>query len=423
MRRNVVILLGILLVCSFAIPRRPEVRPVRALPQSVFVWQRNWTPAVINSLEEHRAAFEKCIVLNAEIVWSDSRPRVIQVPLDYSAIRQSRGPVGLALRIGYSPSAFTKVSFELISKTAREILAAAEGENIPLSELHIDFDCPESKLGNFTKLLGDLKSSLPAIPLTITTLPTWLTHRSEFSKLIEPVSSYVLQVHSLERPRDFVQRLTLCDPETALQAVRIAGNFSKPFLVALPTYSYLVAFDEKGQFAGIRAEQSWSAPKLDMLTKEVRSSPSEMARLVQELETCNIPSLGGIIWYRLPTSDDRLNWSWETLRSVMSGKVPASCLKCEMKQTRPGLYEVILRNDGSEQFEGTLAVQLDAPAATILAQDALGGFQIKDSRQNLFVLESKDPIQPLRPLAQRQIGWVRVGQQSEVQFEIKITMR
>jgi hypothetical protein len=302
------------------------------------------------------------------------------------------------------------------------MITAAERENIPLSELHVDFDCPESKLSNFAKLLSDLKRSLPDVPLTITTLPAWLAHRSEFRKLTESVSSYVLQVHSLERPHGSSENLVLCDSESALKAVRTAGTFGKPFLVALPTYSYLIAFDNKGQFAGIRAEQSWSAPKSDTLVKEVRSLPSEMARLVRELGNCHIAALTGVIWYRLPTSDDQLNWSWATLQSVTAGQSPVSSLKCEARQIRPALYEVILRNDGSEQFEGPLAVRLTAPEATILARDALGSFQIRDSTQNLVVLESKDPIQPLRPLAQRQIGWVRVGQQSEVQFETKITM-
>jgi len=61
----------------------------------------------------------------------------------------------------------------------------------------------------------------------------------------------VLQVHSLERPKDINTRFELCDSKAARRAVDLAGKVGVPFRVALPTYGYLIAFDSEGKYLGL----------------------------------------------------------------------------------------------------------------------------------------------------------------------------
>jgi hypothetical protein len=85
---------------SLLLDSRRSIGKCRELPQSTFIWQREWSPAVCKALIEHRSVFERCIALNAEITWEKTRPTVVRVPLNYDAIRESECPIGLALRIG-----------------------------------------------------------------------------------------------------------------------------------------------------------------------------------------------------------------------------------------------------------------------------------------------------------------------------------
>ncbi len=94
--------------------------------------------------------------------------------------------------------------------------------------------------------LGDSRG-ISRTPLSITALPTWL-ERSGFKGLASSAGSYVLQVHSLERPKDINTRFELCDSKAARRAVDLAGKVGVPFRVALPTYGYLIAFDSEGKY-------------------------------------------------------------------------------------------------------------------------------------------------------------------------------
>ena len=69
----------------------------------------------------------------------------------------------------------------------------------------------------------------------------------------------MLQVHSLERPKNFDAPFTLCDANAARRAVTWAAKIGVPFRVTLPTYGYLVAFAPGGQFVGLSAEETAAA--------------------------------------------------------------------------------------------------------------------------------------------------------------------
>jgi Protein of unknown function (DUF3142) len=53
---------------------------------------------------------------------------------------------------------------------------------------------------------------------------------------------------------------------------------------------------------------------------ELMASPTDVAALLGDLRDESPANLVGIVWFRLPTDDDRRAWSIETWRAVMLGK-------------------------------------------------------------------------------------------------------
>ena len=163
-------------------------------------------------------------------------------------------------------------------------------------------------------------------------------------------------MHSLEKPKKLGAPFQLCDPAEARRAVERAAAFGKPFRVALPTYGYLLAMSPAGQLVGISAEgpaRSW--PEGACL-REVRADPESLAQLVQSWQEDRPQALMGVIWYRLPIPEERLNWRWPTLTQVMSGKAPRPDLRVEARHQQPELLEIDLINVGSADY--ALATQI-----------------------------------------------------------------
>ena len=143
-------------------------------------------------------------------------------------------------------------------------LAADNG--IEPKELQIDFDCAESKLNSFRELVKVLHKETEqlqievsseieqTVPIVITALPCWLQDRA-FKALVQEADGFVLQVHSLERPKSPEAPMELCDIASSVKWIERAARFEVPFRVALPTYGYIVGFDKEGHFLGITARR------------------------------------------------------------------------------------------------------------------------------------------------------------------------
>lgn len=69
----------------------------------IYVWQRAWTPAVREAMQNTGDKISLLVVLTAEVSFRSGSPRVVQIPLDYELFRKSPQPVGLALRIRTLP--------------------------------------------------------------------------------------------------------------------------------------------------------------------------------------------------------------------------------------------------------------------------------------------------------------------------------
>ena len=391
-----------------------------SLPQEAYVWQRAWTPPVAAALRQHGDAFSNVVALAAEVSWKQGRPRVVRVPLDFDLLRSLKTPVGLALRIGAFPGPFSPddETARLLAALATELVSQAAAKQLCLSELQLDFDCAEAKLAGYRVWIEALRQRVAPMPLTFTALPAWLK-RAEFAPLAKAADGFVLQVHSVERPRSFDAPFTLCDPAAARSAVALADAAGVPFRVALPTYGYLLAFAPEGKFIGLSAEgpaKNWpAAAKL----REVRADAPALAALAQGWATNRPANMRSVIWYRLPVAGDTLNWRWPTLAAMLALRQPQASLRAEPRRAEAGLVEIVLVNDGELDLCSRLAVTARWSAARLVAGDAVRGFELAEAKPGTAKFQTHAQPCQLSPGDRRVIGWLRLSENVEVQIELQ----
>lgn len=389
------------------------------LPQGAYVWQRDWTPAVRESVRQ-ASGFSELIVLAAEVDPRSQPPQVDRVPLDAEALKGYGKPVGAALRIHTLPGLFASdpglVSF--LQGLVRSVAAEARAKGITLAEIQIDYDCPESKVKDYRVLLAALRSAAAPVRLTLTVLPTWLFWRHEFRTLIESADGYVLQVHSL-KPPEWVDEgdILLTEPRTAKGVVKKAASYGHPFRVALPTYSYQAAFDSGGHLIGLIAEGPLVSFAPGSTVRTAYSDPAAMAGLIRDWTRERPKELAGIVWYRLPVEGDRRNWTWPTLRAAMAGRAPRSEVKAVIRKPEPGLVEVDLTNAGEAEAPWPSPVQIHWEGEALIAADGLSVYRVVSTHPSDVVLV-RSGAGFLRPGARGPIAWLRFSKPTEVQVEL-----
>jgi hypothetical protein len=418
---------GVVLLALCAAGRSPAAAPEPPSPQAggplaheAYVWQRAWTEPVREAIKQHASRFSGLTVLNAEVSWKDKQPQVIHVPLDYSVLTNTPCPVGLAMRIGPCPAsvASNDTTTVFLTGMAASLIAEARSHRLAPRELQIDFDCAESKLDGYRAWVEAFRRKVAPVPVSITVLPSWLDQPA-FKRLAAAADGYVLQVHSLQRPRAPDAPFTLCDPAAARRAVERAAQIGLPFRVALPTYGYLTAFDAAGRFVGLSAEgpsKTWPA---GVRLREVRANPLELAQLVQLWATNRPAAMRSIIWYRLPVSEDTLNWRWPTLAAIMASRFPRESFRVEPRRVEPGLLEISLISDGELDISSRLSVQVRWRNARLVAGDGLRDFVLVDGGASAVKFQTR--TKPCRlPAGEKQIiGWLRLSEDREVQIEME----
>lgn len=394
--------------------------PASGLTHEVYVWQRAWTEPVREAIVDHGGAFAGLVVLKAEVTWRAGNPYLVRVQVDYHALAKTGRPIGLALRVGPYPGSFARTNAAILylSDLAAKLVAEAKTAGLAPSELQLDFDCPSSKLEGYRAWVQVVRERIAPVPLVITTLPAWLGEGA-FKRLVEAAGSYVLQVHSLERPKSLDSPFTICDPAAARVAVARAAELGVPFRVALPTYGYLVAFDTQGRFIGISAEGPMKGWPAGARLREARADPLQMAQLVQDW--CSHPpaALKGMLWYRLPVAGDTLNWRWPTLGAMVAARIPSKSVRVESHRVEPGLFEISLVNDGELDVSSRIAAQTRWREARLVAGDGLRGFELADRKTSSARFETG--AQPYRlPAGEKHvIGWLRLSEDREVQVEME----
>jgi hypothetical protein len=403
-----------LILLSLTACRHPHAAgPLR---QEAYVWQRGWSPAVREAVRQ-ASGFSGLVVLAAEVDLRRGVPRVTRVPLDGS-LRGAGKPIGTALRVTTFPSRFADEPgiVQLLQGLTRDVAAEARAKGIALSEIQIDYDCPESKLDDYRGLLLILRKAAAPVPLTLTALPSWMRQRRAFAKLVAAADGYVLQVHSLAPPASSRGEIPLLKPEEARNWVAEAARFGRPFRVALPTYSYLAAFDAQGKLLGLSAEGPLLSWPEGIAVRAARSDPAILAGLVRGWTRDRPRELAGILWYRLPVAGDRLNWTLPTLRAVMAGRTPRGEIRAALREPAPGLVEIDLVNAGDGEAAAPSMVRVRWKGETFLAADGLAGYRVTPGKGEIR-LDRPRPASWL-PDERRTVAWLRFASRTEIHVEL-----
>ena len=416
MRWNCGWLLGLGLLCALA-------NHAWALTQEVYVWQRQFSPAVYRAVESVRGDVDGIAILAAEVSWEKSGPRLFRSKVDYAALAAAGSRVGLVLRIGPYAGPFRSddEAAHYLDGVVRSLLNAARTGGLEPAELQIDFDCASAKLEGYRLWIGSLRHAAGSVKIIFTALPDWLG-REDFSALAHAADGYILQVHSLDKPAGPDEEFQLCDPARAWAWIARAERIGVPFRVALPTYGYRLAFDAAGGFIALSAEGPPVVWPADFRLRTVRTDAVTVGALARKLADAALVGCTGIIWFRLPVAGDRLNWDITTLKVVLRGKTPASCLTAEVIWSAEGLAEVRLVNRG-EQDE-SLPSEVTArwtDESRVVAADGLGGYAplAERARDGVIVLAAKHALaeERIAPGRVRKIGWIRFS------HEIPLTLQ
>ena len=384
-----------------------------AFDQQAYVWQRGWSERLQQSILSNQDVVDGFSLLWCEYTPGTDAP-IAMTEVDPHLLGQLDSPITLVIRLNYHPNG-VEASFEQgFFAQIDALLDYADQHALSIAALEIDFDAPTSQLERYARQLDQVRKRLRNVPLSITTLPTWMNRPKAFGDLIRKADRYVLQVHSIKRPKRFEDEVSLCDPERALRWARQAAKFGVAYHVALPTYGYRMAYDPTGALVDIAAEDASATKHPDWTYREVRSDPIEISNLVEQFKLQDVEHLHGIIWYRLPIGNERYNWDINTWRAVMTGPVEHSDWDLSTVQVESGLVEIRIENTARVAMQPPEIIEVDLGDATALAWDGQRNYSVQPAPpQRLFWRWPASMSAPhLAPGETWTIGWIRLHEEA-----------
>ncbi|WP_158882288.1 DUF3142 domain-containing protein [Rhodanobacter sp. L36] len=369
------------------------------LTHDAYIWQREWTPAVIDAMRDSGAAIRAWHVLAAQ---TDADGRLQVFHPDRAALRMSNKPVLLVVRIDGQLTQWDET--KLLADT-QALWHDWQSSGVRVAGLEIDHDCGTARLPAYTHFLSALRPLMRGATLSITALPAWLDS-SALDALLAQVDESVLQVHAVRDPR-----AGMFDDTLALHwANAYAQRSDKPFRIALPTYGSRVSWDANGRIASVQSE----SPVLDSGddSRELLAMPQQIAGFIAQLQRDPPAHLMGIAWFRLPTARDDRAWSLATWLAVIRQQpLKNDVLAVAQPSTTPGMLDLLLRNPG--ELDAPLPTRVFLPPDCTLA-DGIQGYARQTVRDgsNRGTLSIKR-LQPglLQAHHQRIIGWARCAAQ------------
>jgi hypothetical protein len=408
--------------CSRATPGSQE--PLR---QRGYLWQRDWTNAVAESVAEADRRLDGTVLLGAEIVWTGKTPSAIKASIDWDKLKGAKKPLAIALRMApfSGPFATDDATIQEIARVAKSLLEDAKKYGVTVEEFQLDFDCAQKNLAGYRRWLSILRAVVRPIRFVITALPSWLDE-PEFSKLVGDVDGYVLQVHSVPTLQESGHAV-LCDPKLARKWVTKAAKLGRPFSVSLPTYRCLAGYDANGKLYGVAFDSVQPSWPNGTRVVEYSVDADEIADLVAEWKTTRPKELRELLWYRVPVASDLRNWRWPTLAAVMSGRRPAHRLEVLSEGENPVDVSITNTGEADEQRNPIVTVNWDADAG-LVASDALPGWTVKidppsrnsgaASNQRAVFSQASDYRLRLSPGSRRSIGWLRYDRATHVRAQV-----
>jgi hypothetical protein len=311
-------------------------KPPALFSHDAYIWQRVWTPAVAQAMNDSAADIRQWRVLAAH---TDRAGRLQLFHPDMSALVSSGKPVVLVVRIDGQMVQWNEA---LLQADTVALWTSWQGRGVRLAGLEIDHDCGTARLPAYGHYLAALRSALPGVRLSITALPAWL-RSPDLAAVLAQVDESVLQVHAVRNPR-----AGLFDGELAMHWVNdYAQRSDKPFRVALPTYGSRVSWDTQGHLVSVQSETGVLDAGDD--SRELLATPQEIAAFLAQLQRGPPAHLAGIVWFRLPTASH-------------VGRLHARSSLAVMRQ-QPLHGEVKARQYGGHTGPGPAQFGRDRPAA------------------------------------------------------------
>jgi len=399
----------ILLIALIALAgcHRTEQTISGPLKQRGYVWQREWTPAVIDAIGEAEPRMDGVVLLGAEVNLGGKKPEIVKAPIDWDAVKRQSKHCSIALRVSpfAGPFRADDAAARTIIDLTRELLSGAREHNVDVEELQFDFDCARKNLGAYRTWLQMLRPVVHPARFVITTLPAWLDD-SQFSALVREVDGYVLQVHSV--PISAGTNAKLSDARLAREWVRKAARFGIPFEVALPTYRCAAGYGPDGKLLSVAMDSVQPVWPPGTRVLEFGADADEIAALVNDWQKTRPPQLRELIWYRVPIATDTRNWRWPTLSAVMSGRLPKHKLNILQEGENPIDLSIFNAGEADEQLNANVTATWNGAGLT--ASDALAGWNVKsENGRAIFKVTASHGLR-LPPGATRKIGWLRFDQ-------------
>lgn len=272
---------------------------------------------------------------------------------------------------GHTAVPVIRIEGQIGSETTDRLVADIAGivGALPASvrgRVEVDHDSATARLAGYARFLRTLRSALaPGTMMSITALPTWMGS-PDFALMAETADLLILQVHSIDDPR-----VGLFDPRRAERWVdALARRTRRPFLVALPAYGARVAASATGKLLAVSAEMH----ALDgEAGSEVAASPKAIRSFLEAMRRDAPDTFRGIVWFRLPTADDRRALSAATLRAVITGQALVPRIEVV---SRPGwalgTSDIVLLNQGD--IDGRLPASVRLPIGCERA-DGVGEYE------------------------------------------------
>jgi hypothetical protein len=362
-----------------------------ALPQEAYVWQRHWTPALVEALRGSADLVGQWRVLAAEMgAGGHLRP----MAADPAALAASGRPVVLVIRIDGQLTGWNQQ--DALTEIAALLDRWRRGP-VPIAGLEIDHDCATARLAGYAAFLTVLHRQLSGtLPLSATALATWLG-ATNLDRVIDATDEIVLQVHAVLSPLG-----GLFDAGQARDWIdRLAARTAKPFRVALPAYGARINLSDDGRVLSVESERpllsgdGWSA--------ELVVAPAVVAGLLKDLDRRPPPHLAGIVWFRLPTAEDRRAWSPATWRAVVRGDPLTGRIEAQARPGDvPGMLALSLENVGGT--DALLPRRIEVEGACMLG-DGVNGYRLDRQAPSLAFVRVGDGM--LREQGHRAIGWLR----------------
>ncbi len=316
-----------------------KIKLKNVTPFSFYVWQRSWNSKLIQNIKDSKREFA---LLGAEFStqYKHKNLQVIQIPNEILSLPR----VTIVIRIGaeYLKNMPIEKTLKIINKWG-------------VNRIQFDVDVPESKLGKYYHFLTAIKNKLSSkIELSVTALPSHLKHK-KFWEITNIIDYYVLQVHGIDFPKKIDNKCAIIDEDVALDAIKKAENIGKKFIIALPSYGYLLCFDKKtGLFKKLAAENG------NVCSLQKRYNVKLISPNLQSIRNVikKYQDYHQFIWFRFPVVTDRYNYDLTSLEKLEKGESFAKKTTAIFKRFGANRLDLYLSNIGSMSI-ANLSINID----------------------------------------------------------------